>query len=96
MITRTSIDAYYNLKDLGHRQEQVYHAIKELKSACNFDIANHLRMPINSITPRTNELVKKGYVEKAYVGKNKFTGTNSIYWKLKNNVDQTDLPLLSF
>jgi len=59
----TSLDAYNEVKpQLGQRQREVYDAIKELGSVTNNELSHYLRLPINQITPRTNELVKMGYV----------------------------------
>lgn len=59
----TSLDAFDGIKkDLGKRQADVLRAIKVLGKPTNLEIANFLGKPINSITPRTNELVKKFYV----------------------------------
>ena len=59
-MKQTSIQAFYQeiKPTLGQRQEQVFKAIKSLKGATNTEIARHLNKPINTITPRTNELVK--------------------------------------
>lgn len=59
----TSILAYTEvLENLGERQAQVYCVIRELKSCNNQMIANFLHLPINSITPRVNELRKQHIV----------------------------------
>jgi hypothetical protein len=59
----TSLDAYNEVKpSLGERQRQVYDAIKYLGCPTNLEISVFTKKPINQITPRTNELVKMGYV----------------------------------
>lgn len=82
MIRDTSTRAYHALSDLGERQKEVYMVIARLGSACNLDIAEELGLPINSVTPRTNELVFMDYVEEARkdIGP---TGRTVIYWKIK-------------
>lgn len=83
----TSLLAYQELQDggtLGQKQTMVYNAIKELGQASNLDIAYYLQLPINRITPRTNELVKKDKVEIAKKDLDKHTGKKVIYWKVKN------------
>jgi hypothetical protein len=59
----TSLDAYRSIKiELGKRQQLVYNAIKTLGCPTNLEISRWLNIPINQITPRTNELVKLGMV----------------------------------
>lgn len=55
----TSILAYAEvLENISERQTQVYTVIRNLKSCNNVMIAEFLHLPINSITPRVNELRK--------------------------------------
>ena len=62
-IRDTSLDAYDSIKpEIKTRQREVYDAIKYLKSPTNTEISKFLGIPINSITPRTNELYKKKLV----------------------------------
>jgi hypothetical protein len=42
---------------------EVYQVIQRLKAATNKEISTALGMAINQITPRTNELVKVGFVK---------------------------------
>ena len=85
MTQQTSIESYIELKNsgtLGERQLAVYNSIKKQGDASNLDIAYDLQLPINRITPRTNELVKKGKVcisRKATSGR---TGKRVIFWKV--------------
>lgn len=58
-VQQTSIDAFHESNTIGSNQQKVYEVIKTLGPCCNLDIAYCLRIPINRITPRTNELVKK-------------------------------------
>lgn len=59
----TSILAYTEvLENLSERQTQVYCVIRKLKSCNNQMIANFLYLPINTITPRVNELRKQHVV----------------------------------
>ena len=82
-VRATSIEAYRNIRNLGKRQWDVYMSIKYLVSACNLDIAEHLGLPINRITPRTNELVEIGFVEEAKRLVTLKTGRRVIFWKVK-------------
>ncbi len=83
MTQQTSIEAYYSLKNLGDRQLMVYTALEVLKEACNLDIAEYLHKPINTVTPRTNELVKSGPVVEAEKKINLITHKKVIYWRIK-------------
>src|SRR3989344_2535742 len=89
MKQQTSINAYYTINDIGARQKAVYEVIKCKVLACNIDIAEELNLPINSITPRTNELVRMGLVEegKKSIGP---TGRVVIFWKIKNKESKID------
>jgi len=63
MIKETSLNAYNEIKpELGDRQKMVYNAIRQLGSVTNLELSRYLNIPINQITPRTNELVKIGFV----------------------------------
>lgn len=85
MIQSTSLEAYNDIRDsLGERQKLVYNTIKSAKRpVCNQEIADYLRKPINTITPRVNELVKLELVIEA--GREIYPPTNRrvIFWKLK-------------
>lgn len=80
----TSLLAYNSIKDtLGEKQKRVLIAIAQLGEATNLDLSNHLKLPINSITPRVNELRKMNLVAESKKDKDKTTGRLSIYWRLK-------------
>ena len=83
MITETSQKAFNDiLPSIGNRQNAVLGALESLKEATNSEIARHLEWSINTVTPRTNELVKKGLV--ISVGKRpcKVTGRTAYVWTL--------------
>ena len=62
-LRSTSLDAFSEIKpELGVRQKQVYDAIKYLGCPTNLEVSVFKKIPINQVTPRTNELVKMGYV----------------------------------
>lgn len=88
MTHTNSIKAYHTLNDLGKRQRDVYEVIHSKGLICNVDIAYELRLPINSITGRTNELVKLGLIEEGKRSKGP-TGRIVTFWRLKkeNNID---------
>ncbi len=63
MVRDTSLLAYYDVKrNLGERQQRVYDTIKTLGCPTNLEISRYLSLPINSVTPRTYELVDKDLV----------------------------------
>lgn len=64
-VRETSLMAYAEvLENLGERQVEVYKTIRGFgDGGCNNKmIAKHLKLPINSITGRVNELRKCGIV----------------------------------
>lgn len=84
-MQQTSILSYHSLSNeaLSSRQSQVLEALEEMGSACNRQIAEHTKRPINEITPRINELVKKGHVEIGFKAKDPLTMRQVIYWQVK-------------
>lgn len=64
MIQQTSLQAYREIQpELSKRQEQVYKTIMNNPGLNNTEIARKLGKPINTITPRVNELRKKELVK---------------------------------
>ena len=65
MVQQTSLSAYEEIKPkLAKRQAEVMWLLYRSKAPLtNKEIAEILDRPINTITPRTNELVKKGLIE---------------------------------
>lgn len=81
----TSILAYSQiLEELGIRQTQVFRVVRELKSCNNLMISKKLNLPINSITPRVNELRKFGIVRQHKKELCPYTGRLTIFWKPLN------------
>jgi len=79
MVLDTSIEAYQNIKSqLGSRQRVVLDVIRYLETPTNVEISRYLGLPINTITPRTNELRKKGLICDA--GKKKCSITDKIVY----------------
>lgn len=81
-VQETSKKAYKELKDLGERQKQVYNAIKTLQYCTNTMIAKVLKLPINSITPRTKELREMSFVIESHKSWCPITKRKAIYWKI--------------
>lgn len=85
-VQSTSREVYHKeiKPNLGEKQQRVLNTLRKAKRPVNNqEIADHLDQPINTITPRVNELVAKGLVEKA--GKHIYPKTNRrvIYWRAK-------------
>ncbi len=78
----TSGMAYDSIKDnVSNKQKVVMHALV-YGPKTNQEIAEYLGWPINTVTPRCNELVKKGFVieHSRKVGP---SGRFAIRWSLK-------------
>jgi len=85
VIRETSLRAYLEIKpSLGKRQLEVLNALKELKIASNTQIADYMNRPINTITPRINELRGKGLVVCSHKGICPITKMMVMLWKVKD------------
>jgi DNA-binding MarR family transcriptional regulator len=85
MIQDTSISAYFDIRpELGTRQALVYGIIKYLKECSNLEISRFGKIPINAVTPRTNELRKKGLVVKVGKRKCSVSGKIVLVWSIAN------------
>ena len=81
----TSLLAFESIKsDLGKRQLQVYKGFKKLEYATNSMVSKYLNLPINSTTPRTHELRKKGLIERSHISKCPITKNTAQYWKIND------------
>lgn len=80
MIRDTSLEAYQSiLGDITNRQMAVLRCL--LKSPkTNKQISEILERPINEITPRVGELVKKGLVKAIGKVKDKITNKSVTVW----------------
>lgn len=79
----TSLLAYFDVQEvLGDRHRQVLAALKELGSANNWMIAKKAQLPINAVTPRVQELRKKGFVKEDCKKNGPPQGRITLYWKL--------------
>ncbi len=86
-VADTSRQAYAAIQDkLGHRQEEVYLAIKEMGKASNESIAEHLGWPINRVTGRVTELKRFGLVDVEGLTHNK-TGFTAKLWSVRDPND---------
>jgi|TARA_R110000744_G_scaffold346543_2_gene452071 DNA-binding MarR family transcriptional regulator len=85
MVQETSFDAFESIQDtLGKRQARVYGILKEQGECSNMDISIKLSMPINQITPRTNELVKMGLVKNSGKKKDSITNRLVMIWDINH------------
>jgi len=83
MTMDTSLDAFQSIKpELGSRQKAVWDVINHLKSPTNSEISKFMGLPINTITPRVNELRKKGLVSDAGIRPCNITGSNVHTWRI--------------
>lgn len=80
---QTSFRPWQNVQtSLGERQQQVLDVIRELPQCDNLMISQKLRLPINSITPRVNELRKLGRVKEVGQFRNAMTGRPTMRWEV--------------
>lgn len=80
-MQETSLKAFADIKPtIGERQKAVLGVIQKYGDLNNNEIAAILELPINRITPRTNELVKMNYLTNKGRRKCPLTGKPSIIW----------------
>ena len=83
----TSLTAYAEvLENLCERQTQVYVVIRNLNSCNNQMIAEFLRLPINSITPRVNELRKLHIVMMDKKELCPYTKRMTCFWRVRRRL----------
>jgi len=85
-IRQTSLEAYKAIKPkLGARQKEVFDVLDEAaKPLTDKELSEILDRPINTVTPRRNELVKKGLIVEAEKRLCTITGSKAIAWKINN------------
>jgi len=82
-VQQTSLFAYeYVRQSLGQRQRTVLEVIRNFPGCDNLFIAEKLRLPINSVTPRVKELREKGKVRPAGQVRNVQTGRLTMRWEV--------------
>ena len=89
LMQQTSIEAYHELQNVGEKQRMVLHAIDTMVKASDYDIANFLNWEINRVTPRRNELAKRGLIHEATRAVHPTTHKRVIYW----SVTEESLPV---
>jgi hypothetical protein len=94
-MRETSLEAYREVHPkLPESRRAIYACIKMhsshnringawAKGATNAEISFLTGKPVNTVTPRTNELVKGGYVGKVVVRKCRVTGFNAVAWAVQ-------------
>jgi hypothetical protein len=83
MIQPTSLDAYQNLK-IGPRQRIIFLAFWKYGAVTNLEISTWEKIPINQVTPRTNELVKLGFIVESHKRKCSVSGRIAIAWRVQH------------
>lgn len=82
MIRDTSREGLRSvLPSIGSRQLRVLADLVEHGPATNTELSNRLDSPINTITPRTNELVAKGLAREKERRSCTITGRKAIVWE---------------
>lgn len=82
-MQQTSLSAYWNdvKPKLGEKQSKVFDAIEKTAPVNDRQLAEHLGWPINCVTNRRGELVKKLKVVEDRREIDPATGRQAIYWK---------------
>ena len=83
-VRSTSRQTFFNevKPKISQKQQEVYVALQIAKRPINnLELSKYLGWPINSVTPRVNELVEMGKVEEAFRDIYPATGRRTIYWK---------------
>lgn len=77
----TQLDAYDSIRaELSRRQFQVFEILGRLGVMSNRQLSVELKLPINQITGRTNELIKAGQIYEYDKVKDLITGRTVIRW----------------
>jgi len=86
LAQQTSIDTFQKIKKdgtLGKMQQEVYDGFLGNGSCTNLEVSKLIGLPINCITPRTNELVKLGLIIQECKRLCNISGRKSISWRVK-------------
>lgn len=88
MVEQTSLLAYKGVEPhLGAMQQAVYDVIEKFGPITQMEIASRLKRPINTVTPRVNELAFKGFATVHGVGTNGLGHTAKL-WVIKDPNDK--------
>ena len=82
-VEETSLAAFEEVREtLGERQIIVLEALRRIQPATNSMIANYLKLPINTITPRIHELRnQKKRVTYAFTDICPITKRKAMFWR---------------
>jgi len=81
MMIDTSLEAWTKVKDeLSSRQKQVYNTIQKYPDHTNNELSKIMRIPLQSVTPRTGELLKLNKIKRVNRRACAVTGGNSWTW----------------
>lgn len=83
-VMQTSLFAYnHEIKPtLMPRQKIIYETLQTRKNFTNTELAEHLGFPINTVTPRVNELRKLGVVRLSEFRKCNVTNRRCCAWEV--------------
>lgn len=85
-VQDTSIKAFMEIKHrIGEKQQQLLNVFYEnpAKDFSDKELAEkYLHWPINTVTPRRNELAKKGILKKSRKKQCRYTGRTVWAWKI--------------
>ena len=82
MVTETSRAAYASIAHhINDKQREVLQALLEGGAMTNKEISRYMRREINTITPRTGELLKMGFIYKACEVPDFETGRRASRWE---------------
>ena len=76
---------------LGERQMLTFQAIKKIQPCSNMELSKYLGLPINTITPRCQELRKMKLVTYYKKDKCKYTNKLVMYWVIPSWINQVML-----
>ena len=86
-VQKTSLEAFETV-DLCKSQQIVFEVIKSVGCITAKGIAFHLGLPINSITPRVNELLHLQVIKISKVAKDKSKAHSNVnYYSIRNRKD---------
>ncbi len=84
MIRESSSEAFRKIEpELGKRQKLIFSFFKKYGAVTNLEISTWENIPINQVTPRTNELYKKGYLTIAQKRICTISGRTALSWRIK-------------
>jgi hypothetical protein len=90
-VRETSTYSYDKIKPtIGKRQKVVLLAFVEYGAVTNLEISTWKQIPINQVTPRTNELVKMGFMIEGEKRECSISGRTSFTW-IRTNKEWTDM-----